>query len=105
MDKDAARGLRRACRGLHLRFLMHAKCAAGEPLVPMTDCYYDQHCVIGALLRLDDRLGTSHADRFLTTGLWHASAFSRLNPAVYRPSSSATVTTGPAPAGISRRRW
>ncbi|GAB3895660.1 DUF6000 family protein [Microbispora bryophytorum] len=51
--------------------------------LPRTDCSYDQHWAIGALLHLDDRLGTHHADRFLTTGLWHASAFSRLDPAAY----------------------
>ncbi|GIH51692.1 hypothetical protein SAMN05421833_129100 [Microbispora rosea] len=52
--------------------------------LPRTDCYYDQHWAIGALLHLDDRLGTHHSDQYLTTGLWQASAFSRLDPADYQ---------------------
>ncbi|MYT68856.1 hypothetical protein GTY60_04065 [Streptomyces sp. SID8367] len=36
-----------------------------------TDLYYDQTAALGALLRLDDRLGTAHARRFTRPdGLW-----------------------------------
>ncbi|MBB2747180.1 UNVERIFIED_ORG: hypothetical protein FHR35_007059 [Microbispora rosea subsp. rosea] len=64
--------------------------------LPRTECYYDQHWAIGALLHLDDRLGTHHADRFLTTGLWQASAFSRLDPAVYHQAISDLCDTARA---------
>ena len=37
----------------------------------LPDCWYDQHWAIGALLHLDDRLGTQHATPFLQPGgLW-----------------------------------
>ncbi|GII56096.1 hypothetical protein Pth03_44850 [Planotetraspora thailandica] len=54
-----------------------------ERYLPRTDCHYDQHWAIGALLHLDDQLGTYRAHRFLATGLWEASAFSRLDPATH----------------------
>ncbi|MFJ3864086.1 DUF6000 family protein [Streptomyces nigra] len=39
--------------------------------LPRTDLRYDQHAALGALLRLDARLGTHHADRFTRPdGLW-----------------------------------
>ncbi|MEV5703712.1 DUF6000 family protein [Actinoallomurus sp. NPDC052274] len=49
--------------------------------LPRRECYYDQDWAIGALLYLDDRLGTRHADRFLDTGLWRSSAFADVDPA------------------------
>jgi hypothetical protein len=39
--------------------------------LPRTDLRYDQPAALGALLRLDTRLGTHHADRFTEPdGLW-----------------------------------
>ncbi|WP_329028691.1 DUF6000 family protein [Streptomyces sp. NBC_01423] len=39
--------------------------------LPRTDLRYDQPAALGALLRLDTRLGTHHADRFTRPdGLW-----------------------------------
>ncbi|MFI6641520.1 DUF6000 family protein [Streptomyces sp. NPDC050504] len=39
--------------------------------LPRTDLHYDQPAALGALLRLDARLGTQHADRFTEhDGLW-----------------------------------
>ncbi|SED51395.1 hypothetical protein SAMN04490357_5019 [Streptomyces misionensis] len=39
--------------------------------LPRTDLHYDQPAALGALLRLDARLGTHHADRFTEpNGLW-----------------------------------
>jgi hypothetical protein len=49
--------------------------------LPLVDCYYDQHWAMGALLGLDDRLGTRHADGFLAPGgLWEQSVMRRLDP-------------------------
>ena len=49
--------------------------------LPQTDCYYNQNSAIGALLHLDQKLGTDHAQRFLVPdGLWHQSAFADENP-------------------------
>ncbi|MQY08439.1 DUF6000 family protein [Actinomadura macrotermitis] len=52
--------------------------------LPRTDCHYDQHWAMGALLYLDGRLGTRAADRYLTTGLWQSSSFARLDPHAYQ---------------------
>lgn len=39
--------------------------------LPHLECRYDQGPALGALLRLDSRLGTSHAERFVVRdGLW-----------------------------------
>ncbi len=51
--------------------------------LPRTDCYYDQGSAMGALLHLDERLGTHYAERFVETGLWQSSAYSDTEPAVY----------------------
>lgn len=49
--------------------------------LPRLDCPYDQHWAIGALLRLDERLGTDHAPRFLVSdGLWRHSAMKDQDP-------------------------
>jgi len=49
--------------------------------LPRTDCHYDQDWAIGALLHLDQKLGTDHAQRFLTPeGLWSQSAFAERDP-------------------------
>ncbi len=57
-------------------------CAYLDRYLPRTDLEYDQHWAIGALLHLDERLGSHHADRFLTPGgLWEKSATSRYDPA------------------------
>ncbi|MEU7899989.1 DUF6000 family protein [Nonomuraea sp. NPDC049152] len=49
--------------------------------LPRLDCYYDQHDAMGALLRLDERLGTDHAARFLVPdGLWERSAMREQDP-------------------------
>ncbi|GAA0433555.1 hypothetical protein Acor_07740 [Acrocarpospora corrugata] len=49
--------------------------------LPQTDCHYDQDWAIGALLHLDAKLGTAHAQRFLgPEGLWHRSAFAGRDP-------------------------
>lgn len=43
--------------------------------LPRLDCYYDQHWALGALLHLDEYMGTNHAGRFLIpNGLWQQSA-------------------------------
>ena len=51
--------------------------------LPRKDCYYDQGWAMGALLYLDARLGTHHAERFVTTGLWQSSAYADKDPADY----------------------
>ncbi|MEV6595754.1 DUF6000 family protein [Actinoplanes sp. NPDC051346] len=39
--------------------------------LPQVDLRYDQHWALGALMQLDTRLGTRHADRYLAPdGLW-----------------------------------
>ncbi|WP_262706096.1 MULTISPECIES: DUF6000 family protein [Streptomyces] len=39
--------------------------------LPRLECRYDQGTALGALLRLDSQLGTSHAERFVVRdGLW-----------------------------------
>ena len=49
--------------------------------LPRPDCHYDQAWAIGALLHLDQKLGTDHAQRFLAPeGLWHQSAFAERDP-------------------------
>ncbi|MGI8330399.1 DUF6000 family protein [Actinomadura scrupuli] len=49
--------------------------------LPRADCHYDQDWAIGALLYLDDKLGTDHAERFLAPGgSWHQSAFADRDP-------------------------
>lgn len=49
--------------------------------LPRLDCYYDQHDAVGALLHLDERLGTDHAARFLVPdGLWEQSAMREQDP-------------------------
>ncbi len=49
--------------------------------LPRSDCHYDQDWAIGALLHLDQKLGTEHAQRFLTSGgLWSRSAFADRDP-------------------------
>ncbi|SNS75869.1 DUF6000 family protein [Actinomadura mexicana] len=49
--------------------------------LPRADCHYDQLWAIGALLHLDDRFGSGHAERFLAPdGLWHRSAFAQIEP-------------------------
>jgi len=49
--------------------------------LPRPDCHYDQDCAMGALLYLDELLGTDHAARFVETGLWQSSAFAETGPA------------------------
>jgi hypothetical protein len=57
-------------------------CAYLDRYLPRTDFHYDQHWAIGALLHLDERLGSNRADRFLTPGgLWEKSATSQYDPA------------------------
>ncbi|WP_433329664.1 DUF6000 family protein [Spirillospora sp. CA-294931] len=51
--------------------------------LPREDCFYDQRPAIGALLYLDERLGTHQADRFVNSGLWQTSAFSDEDPTAY----------------------
>jgi hypothetical protein len=51
--------------------------------LPRTDCFYDQGAAMGALLYLDERLGTHQADRFINSSLWQASAFADQGPATY----------------------
>jgi hypothetical protein len=49
------------------------------------DCEYDQDWAIGALLHLDHKLGTDHAQRFLVPdGAWHQSAFADKDPLSYQ---------------------
>ncbi|MCO5968904.1 DUF6000 family protein [Actinoallomurus soli] len=49
--------------------------------LPRGDCHYNQDSAIGALLHLDARLGTTHAQRFLCAdGLWHRSSFAAHDP-------------------------
>ena len=49
--------------------------------LPRTDCYYNQDDAMGALLHLDQKLGTDHAQRFIVPeGLWHQSAFAHRDP-------------------------
>lgn len=46
-----------------------------------TDQPYDQRWALGALLHIDNRLGTAHAARFVSPGgLWHRSRFAADNP-------------------------
>lgn len=53
--------------------------------LPRTDCHFDQDWAIGALLNLDDKLGTEHAERFVAPGgSWHQSAFADRDPAECR---------------------
>jgi hypothetical protein len=53
-----------------------------DKYLPLVDRYYDQHWAIGALLHLDERLGSDHAHLFLAPGgLWDKSATSRNDPA------------------------
>lgn len=53
-----------------------------DKYLPKTDCFYDQHWAIGALLYLDSRLGSSRASRFLEPGgLWDKSATRGQDPA------------------------
>ncbi|MFD7757677.1 DUF6000 family protein [Streptomyces sp. NPDC059757] len=53
-----------------------------ERYLQQPDCQYDQHWAISALLHIDSRAGTEHADRFLTpAGLWH-----QWNDAQFQPS-------------------
>jgi hypothetical protein len=62
-------------------------CAYLDRYLPRLDCYYDQHWAIGALLHLDEQLGSTRADRFLTPGgLWEKSATSRQDPADWHRS-------------------
>jgi hypothetical protein len=57
-------------------------CAYLDKYLPQLDRYYEQHWAIGALLHLDERLGSKHADRFLAPGgLWDRSVTSRNDPA------------------------
>jgi hypothetical protein len=57
-------------------------CAYLDKYLPQLDRHYDQHWAIGALLHLDERLGSNRANRFLTPGgLWDKSATSRHDPA------------------------
>jgi hypothetical protein len=57
-------------------------CAYLDKYLPQLDRNYDQSWAIGALLHLDERLGSNRADRFLTPGgLWEKSAASRYDPA------------------------
>jgi hypothetical protein len=57
-------------------------CAYLDRYLPRTDLKYDRHWAIGALLHLDERLGSNRADRFLTPGgLWEKSATSQDDPA------------------------
>lgn len=49
--------------------------------LPRRDCHYDQLWALGALLHLDDELGTDHAERFIApSGAWHQSAFADFDP-------------------------
>lgn len=49
--------------------------------LPRKDCVYNQDRAIGALLHLDAKLGTAHAQRFLgSEGLWRRSAFAYMDP-------------------------
>jgi hypothetical protein len=53
--------------------------------LPRADCYYNQNSAIGALLHLDQKLGTDHAQRFIVPeGLWHQSAFADRDPVDYQ---------------------
>jgi hypothetical protein len=53
--------------------------------LPRTDCYYDQGAAVGALLYLDQKLGTDHTQPFIAPGgLWHRSAFAEENPLDHR---------------------
>ncbi|GAA5014912.1 DUF6000 family protein [Actinopolymorpha pittospori] len=46
-----------------------------------TDCHCDQDRAIGALLHIDNKLGTNHANRFLArSGVWGQSAFANRDP-------------------------
>lgn len=43
--------------------------------------HYNQNSAIGALLHLDQKLGTDHAQRFIVPeGLWHQSTFADQDP-------------------------
>jgi hypothetical protein len=49
--------------------------------LPRADCHYNQDAAIGALLHLDQKLGTDHAQRFIVPeGLWYQSAFAHRDP-------------------------
>jgi hypothetical protein len=57
--------------------------------LPRTDCHYDQPWALGALLNLDERLGTDQAARFLAPGgLWHHSAFATTDPATCKQQTA-----------------
>ena len=58
--------------------------------LPRVDCHYDQVWAIGALLHLDDRFASGHAERFLAPdGLWHQSAFAQIEPDVGKCATKA----------------
>jgi hypothetical protein len=52
-----------------------------ERYLPRLDCHYDQHWAIGALMNLDESLGTASAGALIAPGgLWERSAMKHLNP-------------------------
>ncbi|MGH3393005.1 MAG: DUF6000 family protein [Actinomadura sp.] len=52
-----------------------------DRFLPRKDCHYNQDWAIGALLHLDQKLGTTHAQRFIAPeGTWHQSAFAARDP-------------------------
>ena len=55
-----------------------------ERYLPDPQCYYNQDWAMGALLHLDERLGTDFAGRFLTrNGPWAGSAMRGKDPAEF----------------------
>ena len=49
--------------------------------LPRIDCRYNQDAAMGALLHLDQKLGSDHAQRFIVPeGLWYQSAFADRDP-------------------------
>ncbi|MFI6297630.1 DUF6000 family protein [Nonomuraea sp. NPDC050790] len=74
--------------------------------LPQLDCRYDQNDAIGALLHLDQRLGTEHASRFLQPGgLWEGSAVSDMDPAESKALMDVQCSFADACMTKSLRQW
>jgi hypothetical protein len=62
-------------------------CAYLDRYLPRGDLHYDQHWSVGALLHLDERLGSSRAIPYLTPGgPWQQTAWQRSAMSTYDPA-------------------